>query len=123
MAGDDFVMVQLTPAGILYAKGHPLTVNGNKRSFTFPATPPDALPTPIRVERSYEWNAVLSRQLTNTWQPLCELVPVAASAATVTVKPAPAPGALAPIAAPTFASPAPASPAEPVTAEPSKESK
>ena len=73
MAGNDFVLVQLTAAGIAFAEGHPLTLSNGRRTFTF--KPGDA---PARVEKSYEWNVVLSKQHTPAGLPLFELAPAAA---------------------------------------------
>ncbi len=87
MAGSDFVFVQLTQAGTELAGGHPLTVSNGKRSFTFMPPKGEAAAVPLRVEKSYEWNGVLSKQHTPLGLPMFELVadpaaPAAATAAT-----------------------------------------
>lgn len=76
MAGDDFVMVQLSPAGIAMAKGGPVGISNGRRSFTFKAGEAQ------RVERSYEWNGVLSRQVAPDGKKLFELAPAPAAPAT-----------------------------------------
>jgi hypothetical protein len=75
MAGEDFVMVQLSKDGIAAAKGGPITISNGRRSFTFKAGEAQ------RVERSYEWNGVLSRQVAPDGKSLFELAPEAAPAA------------------------------------------
>lgn len=69
MAGEDFVMVQLSKDGIAAAKGGPITMSNGRRSFTFKAGEAQ------RVERSYEWNGVLSRQVAPDGKTLFELAP------------------------------------------------
>jgi hypothetical protein len=69
MAGDDFVMVQLSAIGIAAAKGGPLSVSNGRRHFLFTAG------VAQRVERSYEWNAVLARSFTPSGEKLFELAP------------------------------------------------
>jgi hypothetical protein len=83
MAGEDFVMVQLSPDGIAAAKGGPITMSNGRRSFAFKAGEPQ------RVERSYEWNGVLSRQFAPDGKSLFELAPPPAAPATPAA-PAPA---------------------------------
>lgn len=87
MAGNDFVMVQLSQDGIAMAKGSPIRVSNGRRTFCFVAG------VPQRVERSYEWLAVLSRQVATDGKKLFELAPAPATPA------APAPSAPAVIAA------------------------
>jgi len=84
MAGDDFVMVQLSKDGIQEAKGAPLRISNGRRSFLF--MPGAAL----RVERSYEWNAILKLHVTPDGRSLFELAPDAAS-----TKPSAAPAPVA----------------------------
>jgi len=85
MAGEDFVMVQLSKDGVDAAKGGPITVSNGRRSFTFKAG------VPQRVERSYEWSGVLSRQVAPDGKKLFELAQVpAAPAPAVPTAPAPA---------------------------------
>ena len=69
MAGEDFVMVQLSKDGIAAAKGGPITMSNGRRTFTFKAGEAQ------RVERSYEWNGVLSRQVAPDGKKLFELAP------------------------------------------------
>lgn len=95
MAGDDFVMVQLSADGIAAAQGGPLRCSNGRRTFIFTAG------VPLRVERSYEWLAVLSKQRTPKGAKLFELAPATAA------PPPPAP-------APTTAVVAPAAPAQAV---------
>lgn len=71
MAGSDFVDVQLTEAGVAFAGGSTLRINVGRRAFAFE---PGA---PLRVERSYEWGGVLSRQFTPVGEPTFELAPAA----------------------------------------------
>lgn len=71
MAGNDFVMVQLSKDGEAFAKDGPLSISNGRRSFTFKAG------VPQRVERSYEWLAVLSRHVSPAGKRLFELVPTA----------------------------------------------
>lgn len=75
MAGEDFVMVQLSKDGIVAAKGGPITVSNGRRSFTLKAG------EQLRVERSYEWNGVLSRVVTALGKKLFELAPALIPAA------------------------------------------
>ena len=81
MAGDDFVMVQLSAVGIAAAKGGPLSVSNGRRHFLFTAG------VAQRVEKSYEWNAVLARSFTPSGQKLFELAPAATAAAAPTPQP------------------------------------
>jgi hypothetical protein len=96
MAGEDFVMVQLSQDGIAAAKGGPITISNGRRSFTFSAG------VAQRVERSYEWNGVLSRQVAPDGKKLFELAPPAV----------PAPAAAAPTTQPENTTAAPAVPVE-----------
>jgi hypothetical protein len=73
MAGNDFVMVQLTGAGEAMAQGHPLRISVGHRTFLFQPG------TPLRVERSFEWLMVLARHFTPTGDAMVELAPVAAA--------------------------------------------
>lgn len=88
-ARPDFVQVRLTLVAIEMAKDHPVTVSNGRRSFLFSAD------TPQEVERSYEWNAFLSKLTLPGGAPLVELVPTDASTpssvATVIQPPQPAP--------------------------------
>lgn len=105
MAGEDFVMVQLSPDGVAVCGKGPLKSANGRRSFSF-------MPgVPLRVERSYEWLAVLSRVVAPDGKKMFELAPAAAASA-----PAPA--------APSSATPtAPATPASTATAAASQETK
>lgn len=69
MAGDDFVMVQLTEHGVELAGGAPIRVSNGRRTFVFEPG------VPQRVERSYEWHGVLSKHVTPNGLQLFELVP------------------------------------------------
>jgi len=69
MAGDDFVMVQMSAVGIAAAKGGPLSLSNGRRHFLFTAG------VAQRVEKSYEWNAVLARSVTPSGEKLFELAP------------------------------------------------
>lgn len=69
MAGNDFVMVRLTKVGETLAAGGLLRANSERRAFTF--KPGESQ----RVERSYEWLAVLSRHVTPEGEQLFELAP------------------------------------------------
>ena len=72
MAGNDFVMVELTPYGEALAGGTALRASNGKRVFNF-------LPgTPVRVEVSYEWNVLLSKMTSGNGQPLFQQVPAPA---------------------------------------------
>ncbi len=68
MAGDDFVMVQLTGAGEKHAGAGPMGVSAGNRYFVFKPG------VPLRVEKSYEWRAVL-RNYRHNGENLFELVP------------------------------------------------
>jgi hypothetical protein len=74
MAGNDFVMVQLSVDGAALAKGSSIRVSNGRRSFSFTAG------VAQRVERSYEWLAVLSRQVAPDGKKLFELAPAPADA-------------------------------------------
>jgi hypothetical protein len=76
MAGEDFVMVQLSPDGIAAAKGGPIGISNGRRSFTFKAGEAQ------RVERSYEWHGVLSRQFAPDGKSLFEMAPAASASST-----------------------------------------
>ncbi len=60
MAGNDFVQVQLTAAGIKLADGQPLRISQDRRSLVF--TPGQT----TRVERSFEWNHILAKYVAPT---------------------------------------------------------
>ncbi len=88
MAGEDFVFVQMTEAGAKVAGAHKLHVAIGRRHWEFlPGASGQPHPA-IRVERSFEWNAVLSKQVTPEGKPFFEVVAAAApptlsSAATI----------------------------------------
>lgn len=67
--GNDFVMVQLTEAGRKLANGWSLRISNGRRTFLFEQD------TPLKVERSYEWNHVLANHHTPGGEALCEIVP------------------------------------------------
>ena len=69
MRGNDYVMVQLTAHAATLAGDAPLRLSNGRRTFLLEQG------KPIRVERSYEWNAVLSKHFTPEGKPLFELVP------------------------------------------------
>jgi hypothetical protein len=73
MASDtpDFVQVQLTEAGLKLAGSSTLRVSNGRRSLVF--TPGQT----TKVERSYEWNAWLSRHAHADGSQLFEVVPPA----------------------------------------------
>jgi len=68
MAGNDFVNVQLTPAGVALAGGHPLTVQNGRAHYSF------APGSPVRVLTS-ELKTWLSQQHTSKGDPIFEIVP------------------------------------------------
>ncbi len=72
MAGNDFVQVQLTERGEQVAGGAPLRLSNGRRTFLFEPG------KTLRVERSYEWLAVLSQHATHDGEALFELVPAPA---------------------------------------------
>lgn len=74
MAGNDFVMVQLTKRGEELAAGATIGVSNERRSFVFEAAKPQ------RVEKSYEWNVFLRNHVTPLGEYLFELVPPAPAA-------------------------------------------
>ena len=78
MAGDDFVMVRLTSAGEKHAAGAAMGVSAGNRYFVFKPG------VPLRVEKSYEWRAVLSRYK-HLGEHLFELAPAAAPTAEKTI--------------------------------------
>ena len=68
MAGNDFVMVQLSATGVALAEGIPRSVSNGRRAFVIEPG------QPLRVERSYEWHTVLEQIHAADGQHLFELV-------------------------------------------------
>jgi len=66
--GPDFVMAQLTPDGLAFAKGAPLTISNGRSSLTF--TPGK----PLKVAR-YEWNMLLRDHCVPTGKSCFEIAP------------------------------------------------
>ncbi|QHN04426.1 hypothetical protein FTO74_14415 [Granulicella sp. WH15] len=81
MAGNDFVQVQLTAAGMGMADGIPLRVSNGRRTLVF--TPGQE----TRVERHYEWNGFLKHYANPEGELLFELAPVAAPVPAATPAP------------------------------------
>ncbi len=102
MAGNDFVLVQLTAAGIALAAGQPMRISGGRRTFIFGPG------LAVRVERSYEWGVILSKYHSVTGDALCELAP----AGTPTVAPAATTAAATPAATPAAATTPATAPAQ-----------
>jgi hypothetical protein len=64
--GPDFLLVQLTPAGVAFAKGGPLRSSNGRISMTF--TPG----VPVKAAR-FEWDMLLKDHCTPDGQPLFEI--------------------------------------------------
>jgi hypothetical protein len=73
--GPDFCLVQLTVAGVAFAKSGPLRVSNGRVSVTFPA---DNAPQKVA---NFEWDMLLRDHTTADGNPLFEIVQPAAAAA------------------------------------------
>ena len=79
MAGEDFINVKLSAAGVKYAgRGGQVAVHNSRREFTFKAGEAQ------RVLLAYEWSAVLGPMRTPAGEPMFEIVPEAATPASAT---------------------------------------
>jgi hypothetical protein len=77
MPRNDFVHVQLSERGRELAGEHPLRISNGRRSIALKAG------ETAEVERSYEWNAFLSKHTHHDGEALFELAPAAANSSNI----------------------------------------